>query len=248
MSKTQHQELRERLIEDGVLLSIKPFGLNLTGYKIEPLELKAVQSYGDLTFKFIVRGTRIEKIADSYTMVFFYKTKGYNTSIENSLNDFLNPQMTLGTPEDRYEHLKQEIQRIHLEYVRDSKDVDIFVLDFRTKATKYGEDREGIDFTTIEGEVNATKFIELVKRRQSMEERMVALVEDEETELLDAIADVEAETRVRNAELEFTRRDPAKELEKYMIEVRDRLGRDHAHKLFMWALDELVPGTKKSKK
>lgn len=153
MSKTQHQELRERLIADKVLLNIRPFGLPLTGYKIEPLELKAKTAYGEVTFKFIVRGTRIEKIADNYTLVFFYKTKSHNTTIESMINDFLNPQMTLGTPEDRYSFLKDEINRVHYEYRRDSKDVDIFVVDFRTKKTEYGEDRDGIDYTIVEGEV-----------------------------------------------------------------------------------------------
>lgn len=102
-TKTAHQELKERLISDGLLLSIKPWDLPLTGYKVDPIELKAKTAYGDCSFKFIVRGTRIEKMADSYTLVFFYKTKGYNTTIENCINDFFNPQMTLGTPEDRYE-------------------------------------------------------------------------------------------------------------------------------------------------
>jgi hypothetical protein len=58
--------------------------------------------------------------------------------------------MTLGTPEDRYQGIKDDILRCHYEYKKDSKDVDIFVVDFQTSKMEYGEDREGIEFTTIE--------------------------------------------------------------------------------------------------
>lgn len=87
-----------------------------------------------------------------------------------------------------------------------------------------------------------------MKKRHLMEERMVSLVEDTEFELLEGIEKEVLRSKEANAELEFARKDPIKELEKYMVEVRERLGRDKAHKFFVEALDELVPGQKKKNK
>lgn len=73
-----------------------------------------------------------------------------------------------------------------------------------------------------------------------MDERMVALVEDHEVDLLGGIENVIRYTRDRNAEIEYSRRDPAKELEKYLTEMKERSGKDYAHKIIRSVLDDMV--------
>ena len=150
MSKLQAQQLREDLENDGIRLQIHPYGVKISGYQIELVELKVKGTYDAPTFKFKITGIRVEKIAESYTLAFYYNVRGYNSDIQDKINDYFNPQLTLGTPEDRYGHLKESINNIHYEYKRDTKDIDIFMLSFTTISSKYDEDREGEDITIIE--------------------------------------------------------------------------------------------------
>ena len=181
MPKTPQQELEDRLKQDGILLQIHPFDTKLTWYQIELVELKVKWPYDAPTFKFKITGIRVERIAESYTLAFYYNVRSYNSHIRDCINDFFNPQMKLWTPENQYNWVVDDIRKVHYEYKRDTKDIDLFMLEFTTISSKYDTDREGEDFTIIEWSVLPTDFLELVKLRRHLdgEKRFCALLTDE---------------------------------------------------------------------
>lgn len=242
MSKTAVQELSDRLQSDGLLLQIHPYDTKLTGYQIELVELKVKGPYEAPTFKFKITGIRVERIAESYTLAFYYNVRSYNVHIQNCINNFFNPQLSLGTPEDQYQGVVDDIRKVHYEYKRDTKDVDLFMLEFTTISSKYDTDREGEDFTIIEGSVLPTDFLELVKLRRHLdgEKRFCALLTDDDQETIDKLTEKRAEQREQRQLLENAMKDPLQEFKRALEAMRDDIGKDKTYAFIKEAMEALI--------
>lgn len=242
MSKTATQELQDRLQQDGLLLQIHPYDTKLTGYQIELVELKVKWPYEAPTFKFKITGIRVERIAESYTLAFYYNVRSYNVHIQNCIQNFFNPQLTLGTPEDQYQGVVDDIRKCHYEYKRDTKDIDLFILEFTTISSKYDTDREGEDFTIIEGSVLPTDFIELVKLRRHLdgEKRFCALLTDDDQETIDKLLEKRNEQREQRQLLENSMKDPAEGFKKALEAMRDDIGKDKTYAFIKEAMESLI--------
>lgn len=242
MSKTATQELQDRLQQDGLLLQIHPYDTKLTGYQIELVELKVKGPYEAPTFKFKITGIRVERIAESYTLAFYYNVRSYNVHIQNCIQNFFNPQLTLGTPEDQYQGVVDDIRKCHYEYKRDTKDIDLFMLEFTTISSKYDTDREGEDFTIIEWSVMPTDFIELVKLRRHLdgEKRFCALLTDDDQDVIDRLNEKRIEQRDQRQLLENAMKDPFNDFKSALEAMRNDIGKDKTYEFIKTAMESLI--------
>lgn len=242
MPKTPQQELEDRLRQDGLLLQIHPFDTKLTWYQIELVELKVKWPYDAPTFKFKITGIRVERIAESYTLAFYYNVRSYNSHIRDCINDFFNPQMKLWTPENQYNWVVDDIRKVHYEYKRDTKDIDLFMLEFTTISSKYDTDREGEDFTIIEWSVLPTDFLELVKLRRHLdgEKRFCALLTDDESETIENLQKKRIEQRDQRQLLENAMKDPLQEFKKALEAMRDDIGKDKTYEIIKTSMEALI--------
>lgn len=242
MPKTAHYELEDRLRQDGLLLQIHPYDNKLTGYPIELVELKVKGAYDLPTFKFKITGIRVERIAESYTLAFYYNVRSYNVHIQNCIQNFFNPQLSLGTPEDQYQGIVDDIRKVHYEYKRDTKDIDLFMLEFTTISSKYDTDREGEDFNIIEWSVMPTDFIELVKLRRHLdgEKRFCSLLTDDDQDIIDRLNEKRIEQRDQRQMLENAMKDPFNDFKSALEAMRDDIGKDKTYEFIKTAMESLI--------
>lgn len=242
MSKTAHQELEDKLRQDGLLLQIHPFDTKLTGYQIELVELKVKWPYEAPTFKFKITWIRVERIAESYTLAFYYNVRSYNSHIQSCIHNYFNVQLSLGAPEDQYKALVDDIRNVHYEYKRDTKDVDLFMLEFTTISSKYDTDRESNDFTIIEWSVLPTDFIELVKLRRHLdwEKRFCALLTDDDSDTIEKLEHKRIEQRDQRQLLENSMKDPFKEFKKALEDMRNIAGKHKTYEFIKETMEALI--------
>lgn len=135
-----------------------------------------------------------------------------------------------------------DIRKVHYEYKRDTKDIDLFMLEFTTISSKYDTDREGEDFTIIEGSVLPTDFLELVKLRRHLdgEKRFCALLTDDDQEIIDKLIEKRAEQREQRQLLENAMKDPLQEFQKSLEAMRDNIGKDKTYEIIKTSMEALI--------
>ena len=220
---TQRQLLEKQLQEDEINLDIRPYNIKMQWYQIESSELKAVGAYDSPTFTFIIRWIRLDSAASSYHLAFHYNTKWYTKAIQDTIDEYFDPQMKLWTSQDRYQDLKDAINKIHFEYRRDTKDIAPFILQFETIDVKFDCDREGIDFTKIKWEITPTAFVELMKMRRNLngQERFACLITDEQDELRIEYEEARDSWNKEHPKINLEFADPLKQFENALILMKN---------------------------